>query len=358
MLLLVLGLSGAALVFYVEIDQQLHPLDMHSTTHTAQDYQQALMTLRRQYPDKNGPWRIEVTDEGGAIPARYYNPAETQGQGFAPMLIWLSADGSKILRRDYWGDTLVTWLYNLHYQLLLGKTGALIVGYAGIACLTLLISGLVIWWPRKGRIKKALGVSLTGPALRRLYDWHKLTGVISSIPLLLLCLTGAMLALPGPTDALLAPVLGQPISPRSAKITDQDDAARASITTDARPHLSLVTLLERVKSQYPNAQLAWIETPPVSGGEYRLRVQLPGDPSRRFPHSYLYIDSDTGHIGAPFLVAKQGPANTLKNWLHPLHDGSIGGSFLRTIWVYIGLCPLILFTFGLWRWQLRRLRYR
>jgi uncharacterized iron-regulated membrane protein len=66
---------------------------------------------------------------GAYRPARYYNPPETAGRDFAPMLVWLAPDGSRILRRDYWGDTAMTFLYDLHYRLLMGTTGAVPVSY-------------------------------------------------------------------------------------------------------------------------------------------------------------------------------------------------------------------------------------
>nr|WP_302051660.1 PepSY domain-containing protein [Sphingopyxis sp. BSNA05] len=114
---------------------------------------------------KQGPWRFEVTGKPGAIPARYYNPPERAGHDFRPMMVWLSPDGSQILRRDYWGEYAVTFIYDLHYRLLLGETGGAILGWLGFVLLALLLSGLWAWWPR-GSWRKALrlkpGATRTG----------------------------------------------------------------------------------------------------------------------------------------------------------------------------------------------------
>ena len=341
-LMVIIGLSGAALVYYVEIDRALHPvLDIKPQS---PNWDQALETVRMAYPDKLGGWRFEVTSDKGAIPARYYNPAEKTGQGFAPMMVWLSPDGKQILRQDYWGDYLMTWLYNLHYQLLMGDTGKSIVGYLGLVTLVLLLSGLVSWWPKSGQWLKALRFKTRTVTIGLLYDWHKMVGLLFLLPLLLLSLTGAMLALPGQTDSVLSifnsvsqPSVPQPVITRSDK----------EVIT---PSAAVVSALNAL----PKAQLAWIETPALGSSLYRLRLQVEDDPSRRFPHSYVYINAFTAKVESIVDYRTQGPSNTLLNWLHPLHDGTLFGHIGRIIWLLSGLSCLLLFVLGLWRWLLKR----
>lgn len=342
MLLVLIGLSGAALVYYVEIDRVLHPvLDVKPQS---PDWDKALVTLRTAYPDKSGAWRLEVTTDNGAIPARYNNPVEKMGQGFAPMMVWLSSDGTQILRRDYWGDYLMTWLYNLHFQLLMGDVGTAIVGYLGLFSLVLLLTGLLSWWPRRGQWLKALRFKKRSAIIGLLYDWHKITGLLFLLPLLLLSLTGAMLALPVETRLVLSlfSELKQPNVPKTV-VTVQGGLL---IAPSVAAKLALAAL--------PDAKLAWIETPVMEGGFYRLRLQAHQDPSRRFPHSYVYIDAVTTEVVSVFNNPTQGAANTILNWLHPLHDGSVFGGIGRVIWLLSGLSCLLLFVLGLWRWLLRK----
>ena len=121
-----IALTGSLLVFYPEIDAALNP-GMHDDRLAAPAaYDRAIIVLRDTYPDKTGPWRLEVTGASGPIPARYYNPPETAGRAFAPMMVWLSADGERILRRDWWGDYAMTLVYDLHYRLLAGHIGAIV----------------------------------------------------------------------------------------------------------------------------------------------------------------------------------------------------------------------------------------
>ncbi len=336
------GLTGSMLVFYPRIDAALNPEMAVAAPVAPVSWERAYQTVRAAYPDKFGPWRFEATGAPGAIPARYYNPPERAGADFAPMLVWLSPDGDRVLRRDYWGDSAMTWIYNLHYRLLIGPVGGVIMGYAGLALLVLLLSGLWAWWPRGGQWKKALALKRGAPPIRALYDWHKLAGLTSIALSLMLVGTGVMLALPVESNAVLAPVLGpvdKPVWPATAvrgRLVGVDQA------------------VARAQATLPDARLAWIETPPAAGGVYVLRMQQPGDPSHRFPHSYVFVDAADGRVSALVDAQRAGTLTTVNNWLHALHDGSAGGLLLRWLVLVAGLAPLGLFATGVLRWQKRR----
>lgn len=348
LLFLIIALSGAAIVFYVEIDQWLHDLPVKTTKNVGKpDWDQALQTLRQTYPDKTGPWRFEVTPDAQIIPARYYQPAETRGEHFAPMLVWLSADGTAILRKDYWGHFAMTWLYNLHYQLLLGSTGTLVLGYIGLAISLLLVSGLYHWWPKVGQWRKSLSFRRRTITIGLLADLHKFIGVFSCVPLFVLTITGVMLALPQPTEQLLQQLFGPKVQP-AFKIW-------SAPTTSTEP-LAIATAIQQLDSHFPAATLAWIEVPAISGGFYKFRLQQPTDPSRRFPHSYLQMNQYSGEVVLVIDSQKGSVSEQIKLWLHPLHDGSAGGNGLRWGWLFIGMMPVLLYVSGLWRYYLRRPR--
>lgn len=336
-----LCLSGGVLVYYTQIDAWLHPQIAHTPKQPI-DYNNALNTLRAKFPDKAGPWRFEVTPEQQVIPARYYNPQETQEQGFAPMMVWMSADGSTLLRQSFWGDYLVTWLYNLHFTLLLGSTGTIIVGYLGLGCVLLLLTGLIAWWPKPGFWVRQLRFKRRAALLGILYDWHKTIGLLILLPLLILTLTGVMLALPKQTNTILGWTLDEVTT-----------ANRPTETLIFKQSISVNQAVKIAQAQLPNARLAWIETPSVTQGYYRLRMQVMVDKSTRFPHSYIDINPQSGEVVKLFDLNQQGVSNHVKNWLHPLHNGSVGGTALQVLWVIVSFASLILVWLGYYRWYLR-----
>jgi uncharacterized iron-regulated membrane protein len=348
-LLVLLGLTGSALVFYQDIDGWLHP-EVRSRSAgpgpgwTDPVWDRALATVRGRWPERQGAWRFEATDDAGPIPARYLPLRHEHTDRM--VMVWLSPDGRQVLREAEWGTYAMTWLYDLHMALLAGETGQTVVGGAGLVLLLLLLSGLWAWWP-KGRFRPALHFKRGAAALRRLHDLHKWAGLVSLPLLLMLTVTGVMLALPRPSNALLAATVG-PVS----------RVVPPPVVGAAQPPIPLAQALQAAHRVMPQARLAWMEAPGPGRGAYMVRVQQPGDPSRRFPHSYVWVHPATGAVLAVQDRERFGASNVVNNWLHPLHDASAGGGPLRALVALTGLFPAALFVTGLLRWRLRRLPRR
>ena len=314
-----------------------------SVSHSgAVDWDQAVRTVRTAYPDKDDAWRFEIKGDGGAIPARYNNPPETAGRDFAPMMVWLSPDGGKVLRRDYWGDYPMTFIYDLHFRLSLGETGGVVVGYTGIALFLLLLSGLWAWWPKAGW-RKALRYKFGAAPIRKLRDQHKLAGLFALPMLLLLTVTGVVLALPDESDA----VLGTLVAPVDA--LPKPVSSRATGT-----QIALSAAMSSAQQALPLGRITWAEIPGPGDGAFRLRFQMPGDPSDRFPHSFVWIDQYRGEVLAVSDARAAGTSSSINHWIHPLHDGSFGGLAMRIITALAGLFPAVLFITGFMRWRARR----
>jgi uncharacterized iron-regulated membrane protein len=339
-----LGVSGSLLVFYPELDALLHP-EISVVGAVPPDWDRAVQTLRTAYPDKLGAWRLDANGAGGAIPARYYHPPERAGHDFRPMMVWLSGDGSRVLRRDYWGEYAATMLYDFHYRLLLGGRGGRVLGWAGFGLLALLASGIWAWWPR-GSLAKALRFKRGAAPQRRLRDWHKLAGLLGLPVLLILTGSGVMLELPRESDAALVRT-GLLIRPMP-RITPAPACAAACGTASGAIRAALAAL--------PEARLAWIQTPPQGSRIYQLRLQVPGDPGRRFPHSYVWVDGASSRVIARYDVRRSGNGGIVNAWLHPLHDGSAFGLLGRLVVAFAGLIPALLLWTGWRRWSRRTVR--
>ena len=342
-----LGLTGSVLVFYQEIDALLHPAVRvvaagPSPGWDSPVWDRSLATVRAAWPQKTGPWRFEVTGTTGSIPARYYAPSETAGRMFAPMMVWLTPDGTQVLRRDVWGSYTMTWIYDLHMKLLIEPIGGELVGYSGLAILALLLSGLWAWWP-KGSWSKALRYKRSGAYTRKLRDLHKLAGLIGLPMLLMLVATGTLLGLPEERDHLLAKSIG-PV----------DALASVKSASSEGPQIPISRALATAHAALPQARLAWIEVPGAGNGVVRLRMQQPGDPSFRFPHSYVAVDQHDGRLLAVLDADSGDSSTTIVNWLHPLHDASVGGLGFRILTAVFGLLPLFLFATGWMRWLRQR----
>lgn len=351
----VMGLTGSALVFYQEVDAWLHPEVRVSTSLPAPGWDspvwdQALATVRTRWPERAGAWRFEATGESGALPARYQPPGV--GHHGQRIMVWLSPDGRQVLREAEWGSYLMTWLYDLHKDLLLHAPGRAFVGWSGLATLVLLLSGLWAWWPR-GSWRQALHFKREAVASRRLYDIHKLSGLMGLPLLLMLVGTGVMLALPDESNAVLSRWTGPVNKPPVVRSTLPPEGAASSASA---PRMPLRQALANAHRVLPQARLAWVEAPGQPTGVVMVRVQQPGDPSHRFPHSHVYLDQHSGAVLAVHDRQRLGTTSRINNWLHPLHDASVGGLGLRGLVALVGLVPAALFITGWLRWCVRRKR--
>lgn len=349
LLLAILGVSGSALVFYVEIDALLHP-EIRAKANAPKPgwdspaWDRALVTAQETWLGEAGRWSFDATAPQGAIAARRY--ASAGGHGHSFQMIWFSPDGDRVLRVERWGATTMTWLYDLHRNYLAGDLGNKIVGWSGVVMLVLLLSGLFAWWPR-GSWRKALAYKRNADPTRRLRDQHKLAGLWSLTLLLLLTITGVLLALPAERTALLdkavAPMIAVPEPTSTATSGIQVTIAQAA----AAAHAAI-----------PDGRLTWIDVPGAGDGVFRFRVRVPGDPIVRFPHSYIFVDQYSGKVLAVQDARDGNASTTVYQWLRPLHDASVGGLPTRILGVVLGFVPAILFITGLLRWRRVRVAKR
>jgi uncharacterized iron-regulated membrane protein len=340
LLFAVLGLTGSALVFYTGIDAALHPTVRIGQAGPAPDlaspvWDRALATGRTRWHDPAGKWTVEVTGEGGIIPARFY-PSSGHGHHADRMMVWFSPDGIRIVRAEPWGGYLMSWLYQLHMALLAGDVGGQVVGWSGGAMLVLLASGIAAWWPR-GSWRKAIAFKRDAVPIRRLRDLHKLSGLWSVVLLFVLVATGILLALPAVTQALLRPTAI--LAPKSS--------------TNGSGRVSIVQAFAAAHQALPDGRVVFVDMPGAHDAPVRVRLQVPGDPHRRFPSSYVFIDQSSGRVLALHDVRHAGTGTAVASWIRTLHDGTVGGLATRILAVLLGFVPALLFATGVLYW-LRR----
>ena len=341
-----LGLTGSFLVFYPEIDRGLNPeLVNPSVMHSPPSVQAWFDHLHAQFPQRKGPWRIEIprsTDQ--VVFARYLKPEETDPNVFAPMVVALDPDSGAVLNARMWGDYLVTWVYDLHYSLLMGKLGTVLVSLLGMALLVSVVLGVYLWLPRgKQRLIKAVPKVRTG-SKKAIYDMHSYTGAYGAVLLLLMVVTGVGLA----TPQWVEPVVNL-FSVRMEKQT-----VYSAIPMPGAKRITADQAISAGLAVFPTAKLRWIEAPIKVEDVYVLRLQQPAEPSQRFPKTFVWIDQFSGQVLASRDALKVSSGDVFFDWLHPLHNGEAFGLTGRILAFFSGLLPLALLLTGWIRWRQKR----
>lgn len=236
----------------------------------------------------------------------------------------------------------MTWIYNLHYTLLLDKAGKTFIGIIGLVSLISLMSGIVLWWPNWSKLRQVLAWRLRSSYAKKVFDLHILSGSYGFIVLLMLSLTGAALSLPTQTHQIISffsPLASSPTLSRSPQQQGK------------RPVISADTAVKSALKRFPNAELRWVESPGSKKNSWRVILYQQGEPSRRFPRTQVWVNAFDGHIVASRDGLADKAGDKILNWLHPLHNGEVFGLTGRVIVFICGFVPLILFITGLLRWQ-------
>lgn len=338
-----LGLSGSLLVFYPRLDLWLNPqLQVAPQPGPEQSYQQMLETVQKAYPQCGGSWQLELPlrAEDRAYTARCRRTAAAMSGEFAPQMVTVNPYTLQVLGNRQWGQTVMSWIYDLHLTLLLGTTGTLLLGGIGLLLCLSLVSGFYLWWPRQLAFAKALHFKRGAAAARRNYDLHKLAGVYGLAFTLMLTVTGALLATPQwfkPTIDALSPLARMPL------LHSAPAAGRAMLDAD--------TVAGLARAAFPDAELRWLDTPEDAQGVYSLRLWQRGEPSRRFPKTFVWLDAYSGALLATRDARQRSAGDALFAWLHPLHNGEVLGLAGRWLILLAGVLPLPMYVTGFIRWR-------
>lgn len=346
LLMSVIGITGSLLVFYIQLDQWLNPeLIISESTEPRQSYQALWKSLQASEPNRLHGWRLEIPDDKTSpITARYYKPEETEHHGFAPMMVAINPYTAEIINKRFWGQYLITWIYDLHYTLLLDTNGKLIMAIIGLLLTVSLLSGVYLWWPPLHKLKAALTIKRASSSQRFNYDLHKVAGIYTLLIMLMLALTGIALEVPNYINPAIHYFL--PIDIQPPKLQSTPNSTLLTISADQA--------VATAQQLFPQTRLCWIETPDGPTGTYRINLRQDFEPSQRFPKTNIWIDQYSGKILLINDPKQQSSGTTLLSWLHPLHNGEVFGLTGQILVLVTGFaCPLLFFT-GVIRWLQKR----
>ena len=112
---------------------------------------------------------------------------------------YMAADGT-ILEEWAPNGRFEDWLLDLHHRLLAGTFGLYVVGIAGLAMIGLILTGWVVWWPTRRSWRQGI---LPRQLIRKhLLVSHRNLGMLFSLPMAILIVSGIVLTFPDKTQPL------------------------------------------------------------------------------------------------------------------------------------------------------------
>ena len=340
LLLVVLSLTGSALVFRDAIDRALNPELLQVDPGGERiGLAQVLRRVQTAYP-RTTPQLIEFP----RVPDQ-------------PYTVWLKGEKQAYVD-PYRGTVLglrsseegaMNVLFALHAELLAGQTGAWIVGVSGLLLVLLSGTGLVLWWPALRMTRRRMLLRLTlawrHGWTRLNYDLHRAGGFYTALFVLLVALTGSGLIFYESTGAALSWVTGSPPSlppPPSSQAIPA--SSKAAITPDAAVAAAARAL--------PDAAMTFLYLPQTKEAPVTVRLRTPGEwhPNGR---SFTYVDQYSGEV-LRVDDAREAPQDRrVLHTLYPLHIGAVGGPLVRILYLVLGLAPTVLVVTGTVIWYNR-----
>jgi len=195
--LVVISLSGSAVVFRRELSVWLVPRQVPSTEIAALEGEALESAVERAYAEHVVVAISQQRGEGRPI---YVN---LERDGAESQRLFDPHAGADMGDSFPWPLRTVEWLVDLHDNLLAGQTGRRLNGVGGAFLLFLVLSGLILWWP--GRRRWLAGLFVGRPTMARPFVWqlHSALGIWSFGLLLIWGLTAVYFAWPGPFEAVI-----------------------------------------------------------------------------------------------------------------------------------------------------------
>jgi uncharacterized iron-regulated membrane protein len=173
----------------------------------------------------------------GAHPGYVVTQIFVGGNPDTPAEIWLETDDGDVLQHlfhPYTGEdmgeaiplgiTIMSWLVDLHDNLLADSTGRMFNGVGAILLTVLCLTGAVIWWPGTDRWRRSLGVRRNVGWKRFTWDLHSAIGFWMFALLFIWAVSGIYMAFPRPfAEAIdyLDPPLDTDVEPRPLDVAIQ-----------------------------------------------------------------------------------------------------------------------------------------
>lgn len=342
--LAVLGVTGSILVFEHGIDRLLNPEIAVSSTGAERISPDAVLAgvesrygLRPYYieaPTEGGPYVAFIADSGSAsgVRAIVFDPGEGQ-----------------VLASRSWAGYFTSFVRELHTNLFLGAAGTYIVAAVSILALVSILTGVYLWWPRPGMLRRALTFNWRRHAPTLNFEIHRVSGFYLGVAMFVISLSGTYLALPEPVTAAVDAVADT--SPWPSEVASVPPAPNAA-------PLSLSEVAQVVEQHTPGAAITGYQLPGDPIQAYAVYYRDPAEPYSRYGRSSLWIDQYTGGVLAarPYLEGGAGDQFLLSQVL--LHNGQMLGLFGRWLVFVAGIAIPVMYGTGFYLWWKRRGRAR
>jgi uncharacterized iron-regulated membrane protein len=343
---IVIGLSGSALVFRQELEQKIEP-HLHFVQPASQSasWNAVVATICAGNPG----FRVEAlvyprqADQSAYV---ILEPAREKVGRQQTRTYYFNPYSGQVLGEENSLEGPLGWITNLHYYLFAGTSGLVVNGVMASGLFVLCLTGIVLWWPGIRRWTNALTIRLNSSWRRLNWDLHTVVGLWCSVVLAVIAFTGMYFAFPVPIGTVTVLATGGNPKQTAALLAPP----RLSKTNNARA-LSLDEVLQVVKSSFPaDTSAAFLMFSDGPDGIYTA-VGYRRDAAPYAQGITLSIDPHSGEILKRVGTTQYPLGMRITQYFYTLHFGSFGGNgalgiLVKILWVILGVVAAALGVTG------------
>ena len=231
----------------------------------------------------------------------------------------------------------------LHRFLLAGKNsiGDKIVGFSTLFFLLILITGIILWWPKTAKVmQQRLRYKFDGSRKRIIHDLHVVTGFYTSLFLIVIVLTGLIMAFPVANKILFALAGSKPAA-------EQPDPPKSTIQTSLIS-LNADQILALSALHFKNSSYALIRFPKDTSAAFAVNVL----PLHGFENTTdtFFIDQYSGKILKTELFSAKSRGQQISAFVKQVHMGAVYGLPTKILSFIVCLLALIFPVTGIMMW--------
>ncbi|MBC5994569.1 PepSY-associated TM helix domain-containing protein [Pontibacter cellulosilyticus] len=327
--LLISSLTGSVLVFHHDIDHvQFKQLSSLTSPASELKIDNSFERIRQANPESD--IRVPELPENSNQALKY----EIRKGSSRKWLFVHPETGETLATVDRADKRLVHVLLDLHYNLLSGTPGKIIVLLGGLALIVLTITGFLLY--RKSILKVLSFRQLVSFKSRRSFfsSLHRVVGVWSLVFNLFISITGTWIAYT---------IVEYALSPASSAVAEVKPAV-----------VSVDEVIRQVKADYPEFKVNYLR---FAGGTLSVLGRHQNDPAYYGrTYSNIQVDLTTGEVKSVNMLRDQPWHQRLLTISKPIHFGDYAGIWVKLLYSFFGMLPGILAVSGFVIWRLRKIK--
>lgn len=327
LVVLIVSITGCLYVFQKEISEAVHK-DKYFVTPSSAPVLPASVLLHNAQaalgPEMPINTMIAYKRPDRSVEFMTYRSNDSAATYFGVFVYFKSVfvnpyTGAVLGVRDYRSDFFNVVKF-IHWSLLLNtKYGQPIVGISTLIFVLMLISGLILWWPKKwnrAAIKKSFTINWKASFKRVNYDSHNVPGFYTLIPALIISLTGLVFAFEWFEGLVYAAASGSTTPPAQVVV----ESKRSKIDSTSKPVDLAVN--EAWKSMPSSKRLLMS---PAAGEKGTIWIGGYKDEETYFGSDVMQFDQYTGKLLHRRNDSEKNKGEQLVERNYDIHVGAIAG---------------------------------